>query len=56
MRNNVLKDFAITYSLRPLGLGDLGTVYRRYPGMWQVWHAVSFVAFGAGFASFSQSN
>ncbi|KAF5836451.1 hypothetical protein DUNSADRAFT_5898 [Dunaliella salina] len=36
MRNFVLKDFAITYSLRPLGFGEVGTVYRRYPGMWQV--------------------
>lgn len=34
MRNNFLNNFTVTYSLRPVG--DIGTVFRRYPGMWKV--------------------
>lgn len=34
LRNTFLKEFAVTYSLRPIG--DVGSVFRRYPGMWQV--------------------
>ncbi len=34
IRNNFLKPFTITYSLRPIG--DIGTVFRRYPGLWKV--------------------
>ncbi|GBF95285.1 hypothetical protein Rsub_08316 [Raphidocelis subcapitata] len=34
MRNNFLDRFTVTYSLRPVG--DVGTVFRRYPGMWKV--------------------
>lgn len=34
IRNNFLKAFTITYSLRPIG--DIGTVFRRYPGLWKV--------------------
>jgi hypothetical protein len=34
LRENFLKDFATTYSLRPVG--DVGSVFRRYPGLWQV--------------------
>lgn len=29
-----LSTFTTSYSLRPIA--DLGSVYRRYPGMWQV--------------------
>lgn len=34
LRESFLKDFITTYSLRPIG--DVGSVFRRYPGMWQV--------------------
>lgn len=34
MREQFLADFATVYSLRPVG--DVGSVFRRYPGMWQV--------------------
>ena len=34
LRESFLRDFVTTYSLRPVG--DVGTVFRRYPGMWQV--------------------
>ncbi|GIL48885.1 hypothetical protein Vafri_5306, partial [Volvox africanus] len=34
IRNEFLKNFAVTYSLRPIG--DIGTVFRRYPGQWKV--------------------
>lgn len=34
LRDNFLKNFSITYSLRPIG--DVGSVYRRYPSLWQV--------------------
>ncbi|PSC76209.1 hypothetical protein C2E20_0092 [Micractinium conductrix] len=34
MRENFLSRFTTTYSLRPIA--DVGSVFRRYPGMWQV--------------------
>lgn len=34
MRDNFLNRFTTTYSLRPIA--DVGSVFRRYPGMWQV--------------------
>lgn len=34
MRQEFLSTFTVTYSLRPLG--EFGTVFRRYPGQWQV--------------------
>lgn len=34
MRDSFLKDFVITYSLRPIG--EVGSVFRQYPGMWKV--------------------
>lgn len=34
LRDRLLNQFSVTYSLRPIG--DIGSVYRRYPGMWQV--------------------
>ena len=34
MRVEFLSTFTVTYSLRPLG--EFGTVFRRYPGQWQV--------------------
>jgi len=34
LRETFLKDFVTTYSLRPVG--DVGSVFRRYPGLWQV--------------------
>ena len=34
MRTNFLNRFTVTYSLRPVG--DIGTVFRRYPGLWKV--------------------
>jgi hypothetical protein len=34
MRNDFLSSFLVSYSLRPVG--DSGTVFRRYPGRWQV--------------------
>ncbi|CAL8472184.1 g11726 [Coccomyxa elongata] len=34
MRNEFLSTFQITYSLRPIS--DSGTVFRRFPGKWQV--------------------
>eukprot|EP00983_Pelagomonas_calceolata_P039250 1137096-Pelagomonas_calceolata.AAC.2 len=56
MRNFVLKDFAITYSLRPIGFGEIGTVYRRYPGMWQETQIVELEALTArqGLGQFKQ--
>lgn len=33
MRSQFLSTFTTTYSLRPVG--DIGSVFRRYPGMWQ---------------------
>lgn len=29
-----MQNFVVTYSLRPIG--DVGSVFRRYPGLWQV--------------------
>lgn len=37
LRETFLKDFVTTYSLRPVG--DVGSVFRRYPGLWQVFVA-----------------
>ncbi len=34
MRDNFLSAFTTTYSLRPIA--DVGSVFRRYPGMWMV--------------------
>jgi hypothetical protein len=34
LRDNFLKRFTITYSLRPVG--EIGTVFRRYPEQWKV--------------------
>ena len=34
LRDGFLRDFVVTYSLRPIQ--DIGSVFRRYPGMWQV--------------------
>jgi hypothetical protein len=34
LRTNFLNRFTVTYSLRPVG--DIGTVFRKYPGMWKV--------------------
>ncbi|EFJ41630.1 hypothetical protein VOLCADRAFT_98381 [Volvox carteri f. nagariensis] len=34
IRNEFLKNFTVSYSLRPIG--DIGTVFRRYPGQWKV--------------------
>lgn len=34
MREEFLGGFSTVYSLRPVG--DIGSVFRRYPGMWQV--------------------
>lgn len=34
MRDSFLNRFTTTYSLRPIA--DVGSVFRRYPGMWQV--------------------
>jgi hypothetical protein len=34
LRESYLKEFVTTYSLRPIG--DVGTVFRCYPGLWQV--------------------
>lgn len=34
MRESFLSRFTTTYSLRPIA--DVGSVFRRYPGMWQV--------------------
>jgi len=34
MQQNFLKSFTTTYSLRPIQ--DIGTVFRCYPGLWQV--------------------
>lgn len=41
MRNEFLSLFTITYSLRPLG--ESASVFRRYPGQWQVRYAASLV-------------
>jgi hypothetical protein len=37
LRDSFLATFATTYSLRPIG--DVGSVFRRYPGPWQVFVA-----------------
>ena len=37
MRTSFMSTFAVTYSLCPIG--DIGTVYRQFPGMWQVFLA-----------------
>ncbi len=37
MRESFLSRFTTTYSLRPIQ--DVGSVFRRYPGMWQVGRA-----------------
>ena len=34
LRESYLKNFVTTYSLRPIG--DVGSVFRRYPSLWQV--------------------
>lgn len=34
MRENFSKNFTVTYSLRPIG--NEGSVFRRYPGLWKV--------------------
>ena len=34
LRETFLKRFNVTYSLRPVA--DVGTVFRRYPGLWMV--------------------
>ena len=34
LRDRYLASFSVTYSLRPIG--EIGSVFRRYPGMWQV--------------------
>lgn len=34
LRERFLKRFNITYSLRPVG--EVGTVFRRYPELWKV--------------------
>ena len=34
MRNQFLGQFITTYSIRPIG--DIGTIYRRYPAQWKV--------------------
>ncbi|KAG2489429.1 hypothetical protein HYH03_012066 [Edaphochlamys debaryana] len=34
IRNTFLSNFTVTYSLRPIG--DIGSVYRRYPEQWKV--------------------
>ena len=34
LRENFLNRFNVTYSLRPVG--ELGTVFRRYPELWKV--------------------
>eukprot|EP00892_Ulva_mutabilis_P004356 jgi/Ulvmu1/2292/UM013_0139.1 len=34
MRNQFLAQFITTYSIRPIG--DIGTIFRRYPDLWQV--------------------
>ena len=41
MRNEFLSLFTITYSLRPLG--ESASVFRRYPGQWQVRYAAYLV-------------
>ncbi len=37
LRESFLKGFTTTYSLRPVG--DIGSVFRRFPGLWQVFVA-----------------
>ena len=34
LRDSFMKNFVVTYSLRPIA--DIGSVYRRYPGLWKV--------------------
>jgi hypothetical protein len=34
LRESFLQNFLVTYSLRPIG--DVGTVFRMYPGLWKV--------------------
>jgi hypothetical protein len=36
LRDNFLKRFVTTYSLRPVG--EIGTVFKRYPEQWKVRH------------------
>lgn len=44
MRENFLSRFTTTYSLRPIA--DVGSVFRRYPGMWQVGRRVELAGLG----------
>eukprot|EP01025_Chloroclados_australasicus_P010952 TRINITY_DN1467_c0_g1_i1.p3 TRINITY_DN1467_c0_g1~~TRINITY_DN1467_c0_g1_i1.p3 ORF type:complete len:231 (+),score=32.97 TRINITY_DN1467_c0_g1_i1:57-749(+) len=37
MREKFLRQFLVTYSLKPIG--EIGTVFRKYPEMWQVFIA-----------------
>lgn len=37
MRDQFLTTFVTTYSLRPIE--EIGSVFRRYPGLWQVFVA-----------------
>lgn len=37
LREDFLGSFTVTYALRPVG--DVGTVFRRYPAPWQVFYA-----------------
>ena len=37
MMLDYLSTFTIAFSLRPVG--DIGTVFRRYPGQWKVRHS-----------------
>eukprot|EP00890_Picochlorum_soloecismus_P002082 jgi/Picsp_1/2875/NSC_01100-R1_protein len=37
LRDNFLKDFMTVYSLRPIG--DIGSVFKRFPSQWQVFVA-----------------
>jgi len=39
LRDNFLKDFMTVYSLRPIG--DIGSVFKRFPSQWQVFVADS---------------
>lgn len=34
LKKEFLGDFMVTYSLRPVG--QIGSVFRKYPGLWQV--------------------
>lgn len=48
MRDSFLSLFTTTYSLRPIA--DVGSVFRRYPGMWQVGGGVCVGGGGGGWA------